>query len=493
MLSRQRLTTMSCDPKPNRHPQPDFGLRPGALRRLAHEPFPLICGALLMLAVGPAGAHELHWDAAADRVSADLIDAPLQLVLEQVRVATGWEIAIEPGVEHPVSTTFNGLKSGEALARLLRPTSFALLHRTNAAHRLLVFNTSMDRATRAILQGADAVELPAGQIDDELIVTLAPGTDAEALARKLGATVTGSIDKLGAYRLKFENAGAAQAARSALENDDSVKRVDANYAIERPAGLQPLMHSNGRLPQIKPPSAGTDGRLIVGLVDTAVQVPAGELAKFFLEPVSLAGEFNPTDTVPTHGTGMSSDILNAIASMVGQGNTANVAILPIDVFGAGESTSTFQLGQGMVEAWNRGATLINGSIGSKAESAWLNEVIDRLTGYGALLVAPSGNTPDGLPTYPAAHPSVLAVTAVGPDGQLAPYANMASFVDVAMPGNSVVNLTGLPYFMAGTSVATARATGAIAGYSLRSGQSLSAAQQYLRQTRGVQPGAQISP
>jgi len=484
---------MARDSTANRQPPQGTGLLLGAYPMLVGGPIALICGALLLLTSGPAAAHELQWDAAADRVSADLLDAPLQLVLEQVRVATGWEIAIEPGVEHSVSTTFTGLKSGEALARLLRPSSFALLHRTNAAHRLLVFDTSMDRATKPILQDSEAGGPPTGQIDDELILTLKAGTDAEALARKLGATVTGSIDKLGAYRLKFEDAAAAQAARGALENDDSVERVDANYAIERPAGLQPLMHSNGRLPQIRPPSEGTDGRLIVGLVDTAVQVPAGELAKFFLEPVSLAGEFTPTDAVPTHGTGMSSDILNAIASMVGQGNTANVAILPVDVFGAGDSTSTFQLGQGMVEAWNRGATLINGSIGSKAESAWLNEVIDRLTGYGALLVAPSGNTPDGLPTYPAAHPSVLAVTAVGPDGRLAPYANMASFVDVAMPGNSVVNLTGLPYFMSGTSVATARATGAIAGYRLRSGQSLPAAQAYLLQTRGVQPGAQISP
>lgn len=447
---------------------------------------------LLLVAVGPVAALELRWDAAEDRVSADLDGAPLQLVLEQVRVATGWDVAVEPGVEHSVSTTFSDLSSGEALTRLLRPISFALLQRTNAAPRLLVFSTSMDRATRVILKDA-AADPVATRIEDEWIVTLKPGTDAEELARKLGAKVTGSIDKLNAYRLKFESPEAAQAARTALDGNDAVERVDANYAIERPASLQPLLHGNGLLPPIRPPGSATSDRLVVGLVDTAVQIPGGELAKFFLEPVSLAGEFKATDAIPTHATGMSSDILNAVAAMVGPGNTANVAILPIDVFGASDTTSTFQLGQGMIEAWNRGATLINGSIGSKAESPWLDEVISRLTGYGAVLVAPSGNTPDGLPTYPAAHPSVLAVTAVGPDGRLAPYANMAPFVDVAMPGSSVVNLTGATYFMSGTSVATARATGAIAGYSLRSGETLSSAQSYLRQTRGVQPVRQISP
>lgn len=450
-------------------------------------------GGLIVLLAAPVVAFELRWDASADRVSAELVDAPLQSVLEQIRVATGWEVALEPGVQHPISTVFSGLSSGEALTRLLRPSSFALIQRSNAAARLLVFQTSMDRATKSVLQNADERGLPATQIDDEWIVTLKPGTDAEELARKLGAKITGRIDKLGAYRLKFDDAEAAKVARTTLEGNDAVEQIDANYTIERPAALQPMMHSNGQLPQIKAGGGSTDGQLVIGLVDTAVQVPAGELAKFFLKPVSVAGEFQPVGEAPTHGTGMSSDILNGIAAMVGQGNTANLAILPVDVFGASETTSTFQLGQGMVEAWNRGATLINGSIGSKADSPWLNEVIDRLTGYGAVIVAPSGNTPDGLPTFPAANPNVLAVTAVGPDGRLAPYANMAPFVDIAMPGNSIVNLTGSSYFMSGTSVATARATGAIAGYSLRNGQPLSAAQMFLRQTRGVRPSSQISP
>ena len=107
----------------------------------------------------------------------------------------------------------------------------------------------------------------------------------------------------------------------------------------------------------------------------------------------------------------------------------------------------------------------------------------------ARTLAPAGNTPDGLPTYPAAHADVLAVTAVGPDGRLAPYANMAPFVDVAMPGSSIVNLTGTPYFMTGTSVATARATGAVAGLSLLHGQSLAEALAVIRRTRGVQPAS----
>jgi len=462
---------------------------PSRLPKVARKWFPLV---LLAIAVGEGLAEDrLDWDVVSDRVTADLAAAPLPVVLERIRLATGWEVAVEPGVNEPVSTVFKELNSGEALPRLLRVANFALIQRTNQPPRLLVFRTSMDHATKAILeQGADSGDPRA--IEDELIVTLKPGSDAAELAHRLGAKVVGSIDALGAYRLKFEDAAAARAGREALEQDPAVDRIDQNYSINRPEPLQSMISPGAALPSIKPTATG-DGRLIVGVVDTAVQVPQGDLGRFFLPGIAIAGEYQPEGAAPTHGTGMSSDILNAIAAMVGEGSSVNVSILPVDVFGAGETTSTFQLGQGMVEAWNNGATLINGSIGSKAESAWLNEVIDRLSGYGALIVAPSGNTPDGLPTYPAANPNVLAVTAVGPDGRLAPYANMAPFVDVAMPGSSIVSLTGSPYFMSGTSVATARATGAVAGFMLRYGQPLTAGRDFLLRTRGVPPGAQISP
>ncbi|HSH14503.1 MAG TPA: S8 family serine peptidase [Verrucomicrobiae bacterium] len=442
----------------------------------------------------PVGGHaqEFRWDAAGDRVSADLLDAPLKLVLQQIRVATGWEVAVEPGVQHTISTTFSGLKSGEALPRLLRPASFALIHRTNAAPRLLVFNTSLERATEAVLEAVESDNPSVKRLEDEWIVTLRSGTDAEELARKLGAKILGRIDNLGTYRLKFEDAAAAEAARALLDADESVQSVDANYAIDRPAALQPLSFGGAALPKIRAASGEAGGFLTIGIVDTAIRPPPGELAQLMLPGIAIAGEYSPTGAAPTHGEAMLNNVLNEMAAALG-GAEAGFRVINADVFGSQEYTSTFQLGQGLVEVYNQGASLINASIGSKSSSDWLNRILDQLTAQGAVIVAPSGNTPDGLPTYPAAHPNVLAVTATNPNGQLASYANFASFVDVAMPGSSIVTLTGVPYFMAGTSVSAARTTGVIAGFSLRSGQSLGAGVNFIRDTRGVQPAGQISP
>lgn len=437
-------------------------------------------------------AHEFRWDAAGDRVSADLLDAPLKLVLQQIRVATGWEVAVEPGVQHTISTIFSGLKSGEALPRLLRPASFALIQRTNGAPRLLVFDTSLERATEAVLAAAESADATAQRLEDEWIVTLKPGTDAEELAQKLGAKIVGRIDELGTYRLKFEDAAAAEAARALLAADESVQSVDANYVIDRPAALQPLSFGGAALPKIRAGAGDAGGLLTIGIVDTAIRTPPGELAQLMLPGISLAGEYSPTGAAPTHGEAMLNSLLNEVAAALG-GAEAGFRVINADVFGAQEFTSTFQLGQGLVEAYNQGATLLNASIGSKASSDWLDRILDQLTAQGAVIVAPSGNTPDGLPTYPAAHPSVLAVTATNPNGQLASYANFAPFVDVAMPGSSIVTLTGVPYFMAGTSVSAARTTGVIAGFSLRSGQALGAGVDFIRDTRGVRPVGQISP
>ena len=455
---------------------------------------PLLISALLAFAGSSVAAAQgpFQWDLAADRVSADLADVPLRRVLEQIRVVTGWEVLLEPGVEFKISTSFENLKSGEALGRLLREANFAVIARTNSNSRLLVFRTAMAEATEILLQ-PKLTDESGRKLEDEWIVTLKPGSDPEALAARLGAKLIGRIDKVGAYRLKFDDASAALAARAALAADRSVLGVDANYSIPRPDIMMPMSGAAPPLPQIRPPSGNDGDRLTIGLVDTAVRMPPGELAKFMQPPLSLAGEVKLAGSQPSHAEGMLNDILAGAAGMLGAGSEGRFQVLAADIFGVSSETSTFQLGEGLVEVANRGATLINASLASKQESSWLNRIIETLADHNVLIVAAAGNTPDGLPTIPAAHPRVLAVTATNPGGQLAPYANFGPVVDIAMPGNSVVTLTGTPYFMSGTSVATARATGALAGYSLRMNVGLAAAETFLRQAKAVPAGGQFRP
>jgi hypothetical protein len=67
------------------------------------------------------------------------------------------------------------------------------------------------------------------------------------------------------------------------------------------------------------------------------------------------------------------------------------------------------------------------------------------------------------PNYPAAIPGVNAVTALDAPGQLASYANFGNFVEMALPGNSIVYMGDQPWVVQGTSPATAYASGIAAG------------------------------
>ena len=63
------------------------------------------------------------------------------------------------------------------------------------------------------------------------------------------------------------------------------------------------------------------------------------------------------------------------------------------------------------------------------------------------------------PSYPAAYPEVLAVTAIMRDGSFASYANRGDFVDLATSGTGLVVYNGQTYVITGTSASTAYVSG----------------------------------
>ena len=446
-----------------------------------------MCLGLLLAGIAIAspvqsGQFKLQWDRSNSTVSADITEAPLLKVLEQIQMATGWEVFVEPGIDLPVSTAFQDLKMGKALSRLLSNANFALVPSDDKSKRLMVFQTSRDSATEKLqLRMIDPED--ARRIEDELLITVESKEEAERIAKEFGAEIIGGIDELGTYRLKFKDAESADKARAELESREAVD-VNSNYEIKRPVTPKPLAGSQLPLPPIRAGSSSGE-QLIIGLVDTAVQIPGGPLGEFFLNPVSVAGVSDTGGFVPKHATSMANDILYGMAEIVGTGGSSATKILSVDVFGPSEETTTFQLGHGLIEAWNGGATLINASLGSKDASPWLDGIINQLASQGAVILAPSGNIPDGLPTYPAANPNVIEVTATAPGGGFAEYANVTPTVDVALPGNSVVTLTGEAYFVNGTSSATAKATGIIAGYAEQTNGTIQEGRTFLIQAKGI--------
>jgi hypothetical protein len=180
---------------------------------------------------------------------------------------------------------------------------------------------------------------------------------------------------------------------------------------------------------------------------------------------------------------MAETVLHSVQAMT-KGTTA-VQILPVDVYGPNPSTSTFAVANGIVQAVNGGARVINLSLGSQGDSPFLHSVVQDVRKQNIPVFAAAGNEPVTTPFYPAAYPEVTAVTAVD-QGKLASYANRGSFVSLGTPGTSIVCYDGANYFVVGTSASSAFASGIAAGYMDSTQNSVAQMQSFMQSSFGVQ-------
>ena len=374
--------------------------------------------AALCLSARAADTNSLVWHRATDRVDADLRGMALWPLLEKIASDAGWRIYVEPDTTHTTSAKFKDLPSGDALKMLLGNLNFALVPRTNGVPQLYVFRTDMKNATRLVLAPKAAPK----HVPNELLVKLKPGADIEALAKALGAKVIGRDDKLGIYRLQFANADATDAALASLKNNSDVLAVDYNYYFDPPATPQLL----GNAPvgpvtlTLDPATTGDPCNPVVGLIDTHVQSLGSQLDPFMLKPISVAGDACPGTSDLTHGTAMAETILRAVAQA--GGGSSSVRILPVNVYGCADAaTTSWNVALGIKAAVDNGATMLNLSLGGPIDSAVVDSVIQQAIAAGIPVYAAAGNEPVSTPTYPAAAPGVIAVTAMQ-GGQLAPYA-----------------------------------------------------------------------
>jgi hypothetical protein len=405
-------------------------------------------------------AEVLNWNTNKNLVSADIQSVPVSRLLAGIARHTGWQVFLEPNVTRNVSTKFRDLSSGEALRMLLGDLNFAIVPQTNGPVHLYVFRTSLEKATK-LIHPEDMVSKVSrsGKIPNELVVTVKPGVKIDGLGCLQDANVTGQITALNTYRVQFKDEAAAKAAQSCLSGNSDVLAVEANYSMEQPD--VPLGVANAA-PQFNLTPKANDGncQVVIGLIDTSVGTLGNNLDQFLTTPISVAGK--PTaDSQLTHGTAMADTILRAVQANTG-GKTS-IKMMPVDVYGPNETTSTFDVATGVYDAVQAGANVINLSLGGQGDSAFFHTLIQNAAKQGVVFFAAAGNQPVTTPTYPAAYPEVQAVTAGSGPGQVADYANRGSFVDLMLPGTSIVPYDGQSWAVTGTSTSTAFATGVAAG------------------------------
>ncbi len=130
-------------------------------------------------------------------------------------------------------------------------------------------------------------------------------------------------------------------------------------------------------------------------------------------------------------------------------------LLSIGVVGADGMSDSFTLAGGIREAVKQGAQVLNISLGSYGDSLVLANAVIYATENGAVIVASAGNDAYNRPSFPARYENVVAVGAVGADGQVVSFSNAVGLYGLSAPGLEIVTYTqgGKLVYFSGTSAA----------------------------------------
>ncbi len=122
--------------------------------------------------------------------------------------------------------------------------------------------------------------------------------------------------------------------------------------------------------------------------------------------------------------------------------------------------------RGIEQAIENDSRVMSLSWGGPQNSRFLEAALMQAWNRGVIVLAAVGNEPTGEPVYPAALPNVLAVSALGTDGQPWERSNYGAFVSLAAPGFAEQSgeQPSASVRFAGTSVSTAYAAGVLAHY-----------------------------
>jgi len=205
--------------------------------------------------------------------------------------------------------------------------------------------------------------------------------------------------------------------------------------------------------------AGRGAGITVAVLDSGVTA-AGALDGYSIETLDLTGELGG-DTA--HGTAVAAIIAGSDSDSPGVAPGAR--LISVKVLSEDGRGDAFTLAKGIVEAVDRGANIINMSLGSHSDSFILQQAVAYAVERNVLLVAATGNDAKEGVLFPARYKDVMAVAAVDFNNEHLYFSNRGDEVDLAAPGAGVAVMIrdgDERDLFSGTSAASPFVTGAAA-------------------------------
>ena len=182
---------------------------------------------------------------------------------------------------------------------------------------------------------------------------------------------------------------------------------------------------------------------IVAVIDTGVayaDTKKGKRARDFKETKFVPGyDFVNRDNTPNddhgHGTHVSGTIAETTDNNEGVAGLAfDATIMPIKVLSASGGGSSADIAESIRWAADNGANVINMSLGGPIPDKLMRSACEYAKKKGVAIVCAAGNSGREGVGYPAAYPDCIAVSAVGPKGDLSFYSTWGREIAIAAPG-----------------------------------------------------------
>jgi thermitase len=306
-------------------------------------------------------------------------------------------------------------------------------------------------------------------VEGELLVKFRPSGEAlsQMVHRSIGATQVGVINDLGVQRVKLPQTVSVTKAANYYRRLSLVEYAEPNIILQPTASVNdPLYNKQYSAPKMKVDAAwdftlGND-KVLVAVLDTGVDYTHPDLAGKVIKGHDWADDDDDPMDLEEHGTHVAGIIgarTNNGEGIAGIGY--NVSILAIRVLGIGGGTAEW-VASGITEAADKGADIINMSLGSASNSQTIEDAVNYAWKKGAVVIAAAGN--DGVSSrfYPAAYEKCIAVAATDQSDRRAGFSNYgADWVDVAAPGVGIMStIPGKSYAeFDGTSMASPNVSG----------------------------------
>jgi subtilisin family serine protease len=318
------------------------------------------------------------------------------------------------------------------------------------------------RLRRRPIAGTDARTIR--YVPGELLVRFRPGTpraEMDAAAARAGGTIAAAVADVGMHVVKV-SPSRTQRALASLRSEPSVLAVEQDVLISTLDTVpnDALWSTQWGWRLIGAPRAwdATKGvsSVVVAVLDTGVNAGHPDLAGATVPGRDLVNDdADPADD-EGHGTAVAGVIAARTNNREGQaGMCWACSVMPVKVLDSSGSGKTSTIAAGIVWATDRGARVINMSLGGAGGSMALQAAVDYAVNKGIVLVAAAGNSGADMPFYPAAYGGVISVGGTTSSDTRYSWSNYGSWVLLTAPGcNTAPDYSGGYIEFCGTSSAT---------------------------------------